>query len=109
MRPKFGTVTQVLAGAFILSGVGAGIAGLSAISSDAGNMAILIVLAIGFLAIGCAIWIESLWGWIAGAGLSTLIVVVSVVKTHSPGWVIWAAFLVLFAVSAFEGWQESSS
>ena len=111
MRPRFGTLTRVLAGAFVLAGIGAGIAGLSAgdqsTPGHAWNREILLALALTNLVVGASLWMEYPWAWWVGLGLTSFTVVMDLLlHAIDGGWMIWSVFLVLFAVSAAQGRRD---
>jgi hypothetical protein len=108
MRPTFGRPTQVLAGVFILAGLGATIAGLSSghqtTPGTAGNGLILLALGAIYLVVGAGIWIENLWAWWLGLAAASIVVVADLIRgVHDGGLLLWSAFLVLFIVSAVQG------
>jgi hypothetical protein len=114
MRPRFGRLTQVLSAVFVLAGLGAGIAGLnSGHQTTRGNAfdgPILIGLGVTYLLIGVGLWIELPWAWWAGLALTSLVVVVDVVRgVLDGGLVVWAVFLLLFAASAVQGMRGRST
>lgn len=108
MRPSFGTLTRVLAAIFVITGLGAGYAALTAgdqmTAGHGGDRLILTVLAISYGVIGAGLWVELVWAWWAGAAV-TIVTVVMSLALHTPdgGWVVWLVFLVLFALTAVQG------
>lgn len=105
MQPRFGIVTQVIAAAFALAGIGAAIAILGV--GDASDRLILLLLAVGFLVLALGLWSESVWAWWAGAAVVVLTVLLSrVLDTPRGAGLVWLATLVGFAVSGFQGWRD---
>ena len=105
MQPRFGSVTQVIAAAFALAGIGAAIAILGV--GDASDRLILLLLAVGFLVLALGLWSESVWAWWAGAAVVVLTVLLSrVLDTPRGAGLVWLATLVGFAVSGFQRWRD---
>ncbi len=102
MTPRFGGLTKALAVLFLLAGAGALSAGLY--TGMPGDRPILLGLAVGFLAVGAALWMAYPWAWWAGVCVSALTVAVTLV-THLPkaDAIVWSVALVLFFVSAVQG------
>jgi hypothetical protein len=108
MRPRFGRLTQALSVVFLVTGLGAGLAGLGSghqmTPGSAYNGPILLVLGITYLLVGIGLWAESIWAWWAGFALTSVVVVVDLVRgIFDGGLLAWAVFLMLFAASAAQG------
>ena len=108
MRPLFGTLTRVLAVVFVITGLGAAYAALTAgnqtTPGHGGDRLILVALAIGYLVIGAGLWVEFVWAWWVGAAVTTATVVMSLaVHTPDGSWIVWLVFLVLFALTGVQG------
>ncbi len=102
MTPRFGGLTKALAVLFLLAGAGALSAGLY--TGMEGDRPILLGLGIGFLAVGGALWMASLWAWWAGVGVSALTVAVTLLGHLPKGEaIVWCVALILFFVSALQG------
>jgi hypothetical protein len=104
-------MTQVLSVVFVLAGVGAGLAGLNSghqtTPGTADNGLILLVLGAAYLAVGVGLWVEYMWAWWVGLALSTIVVIVDVVRrVFDGGLVLWAVSLILFALSAADGLRD---
>ncbi len=114
MRPRFGRLTQVLAGVFVLTGVGAGLVGLNSgrqtTPGSADNGLILLVLGAAYALVGVGLGIEYIWAWWAGLALTSFVVIVDLILgIHNGGLVLWSAFLVLFVISAAQGRRSQTS
>ena len=107
MRPRFGILTRVLSVVFILAGVGAAEAEIFSQASVFAQVT-LIVLAIGYLIVGVGVWGEFLWAWWAGGALTGVVVVMTLVLNPKGFSLIWAAALVMFAISGVQGWRDAS-
>ncbi|MGZ5299223.1 MAG: hypothetical protein ACXWDU_06055 [Actinomycetota bacterium] len=104
----FGTLTRVLAAIFVISGLGAGYAALTAgdqmTAGHGGDRLILTALAIGYGVIGAGLWVESVWAWWAGAAVTIVTVVMSrALDTPEAGWIVWLIFFILFAITGVQG------
>jgi len=113
MRPRFGRVTQVLSVVFLVAGVGAGLAGLNSghqtTPGSGDNGLILIVLGAAYLVVGVGLWVEYIWAWWAGLALTSVVVIVDLVRgALDGGFVVWTVFLMLFAASAVQGLRGST-
>lgn len=74
-----------------------------------GDLAILLLLAAGFLAIAAGLWLEYVWAWWAGVSAAIVVIVVgSVLNAPDSGWMIWSVFLVAFGISGVQGWVDES-
>jgi hypothetical protein len=101
MTPKFGTLTKILAGVFAVAGLGAG---SLAFGSDPGvDQVILITLAIAYVVVAVGLWTEFPWAWWTGLALTVVTVVPDAALVRDGGWIPWAVFLVLFAITAIQG------
>jgi hypothetical protein len=107
VKPTFGTVTKVLAGIFVLSGVGAAYPALA--DSDGSNRIIFGVLVVAFSVIGAGLWLESVWAWWAGFAVTAVTVVMSLVlKAPDGGGFVWPAVLIVWIASAIQTWRSRS-
>jgi hypothetical protein len=108
VHPRFGTLTRILSAVFLIAGLGAGMAALTAghqVRPEHGwDGSILLGLSLGYAVVGIGLLIERVWAWWAGASIAALTVVMSIAM-HAPdgGWVLWLLFLVLFGVTASQG------
>jgi hypothetical protein len=108
VKPTFGTVTKLLAGIFVVSGVGAAYPALA--DSDGSNRIIFATLAIAFSAIGLGLWLESVWAWWAGFAVTAVTVVMSLVlKSPDHGGFVWPAVLLVWIASAIQAWRSRSN
>jgi len=105
-KPKFSKVTRSVAAVFMLAGVGALLAGVSAGTASDGM--ILAGLAAGFLVIGLGVWMEYLWAWWAATGVSAFTVIMTLASRFPIGSaVIWSVVLGLLVASAVQGRSRS--
>ncbi|MGZ6544915.1 MAG: hypothetical protein ACXVEI_06345 [Actinomycetota bacterium] len=101
MTPKFGTLTKILAGVFAVAGSGAG---SLAFGRDPGvDQVILSTLAIAYVVVAVGLWTEFPWAWWTGLALTVVTVVLDAALVRDGGWIPWAVFLVLFAITAIQG------
>ena len=103
MRPRFGFLTRAVATFFAVAGLGAALAALHASGTD---VLVLILLAAGFLAVACGLWIDAVPAWWAGLAISAVTVVLDLLVLHDTGWIPWLAILFAFAVSAAQGLRD---
>jgi hypothetical protein len=108
MHPRFGRLTQALSIIFALAGLGACIAGLSSghqtTPGTAHNGLILVALGATYLLVAIGLWVEYLWAWRVGLALTSVVVMVDLVRgVVDGGFVMWAVFMALFAASAAQG------
>jgi hypothetical protein len=105
MTPRFGGITQVLGGAFLVAGLGAAWSGLD--GSHGADQLLLLALCVPFLAIGLGLWLEAPLAWWAGLTVAALTVVADLtLRLPDGGWPVWAVFVCLFACSAVQGFQD---
>jgi hypothetical protein len=110
MRPKFGPLTRFLAAVYVISGVGSGIVGVNSghpTTPGSGDIkGILLLMALGFLVVGIGLWAEFLWAWWVGAAAALFTVGMgAVLGIELGGLLVWSAFLILFIVSAIQGFH----
>ena len=108
MRPRFSVLTQIAAGVFIIAGLGAGFAFLSAghqtTPGHTYDRIMLLVLAVGFALEGVGLLMESLWAWWSGAAIAAITVVAGRALGLEYGALVpWALVLGLLAASAVQG------
>jgi hypothetical protein len=108
MKPRFGTLTRILAAVFVIAGLGAGRAALAAgdqtTPGHGGDRLILVALAVGYIVIGASLWVEFAWAWWAGAVITIVTVVMSLALDAPEGdWIVWSIFLILFAITGAQG------
>ena len=107
-RPRFSKVTRVVAVVFMLGGVGALIAGVSA--GNASDGIILGCLAAGFLAVGAGVWMEYPWAWWAAIGVSLFTVVMTfALRFPFTSALVWTVVLALLVTSAIQGRASTGS
>jgi hypothetical protein len=105
VKPRFGIITKVIAGAFALAGIGAGLA----VFGDRSPVQVLILclLTAAFLIVAVGMWTEFVWAWWAGASVTLLTIVMGrILKIASVG-LVWPAILVGFVVSGVQGLRVS--
>lgn len=112
MRPRFSRLTRCLAAIFLLTGVGAGFAGLNSggqtTPGAAGNGLILLLLGIAYAVVGAGVWMEYVWAWWSGLVLASIVVVVdAILGIFDGGFAVWALLLMLFLASGIDGWRHS--
>jgi len=110
MRPRFSALTQVLAGGFILAGIAEALMALRTTQEAAvpgvGNQITIFVLAVGLVATGFAMWAEYVWAWWVGLTVTVFTVFTSVTLARDVSWIPWTAFLIVFGISAAQGWRD---
>jgi ABC-type antimicrobial peptide transport system permease subunit len=112
-RPRFGSITRLLSVVFLIAGLGAAIAALTSghqtTSGHADDLVILAGIAIIYVVVGTGLWLELLWAWWAGVGLTVAVVVLGpLLREPDQGWIVWSVFLGGFVGSAIQGWQDAS-
>jgi hypothetical protein len=108
VRPRFSVLTQIAAVVFIIAGLGAGYAVLTAGHQTTPghdyDRIILFALALGFVAEGAGLFLESVWAWWSGVAIAAITVVAGRSLGHEYGALIpWALVLCLLAASAVQG------
>lgn len=111
MRPKFNSLTQLLAAGFILAGLVEGLAALHAsqqpaISSASSDTMTTFVVALGLVATGFCMWAEYVWAWWTGLVVAVFMVATSAAIARDVQWVPWALFIMVFGVSFAQGFFE---
>jgi hypothetical protein len=113
VRPRFGAITRVLAGLFLIAGIGAGLAALHAgpqsTPGHGSDQLVLLALAIGFCVVGIGLFLDSPWAWWVGVAITvSTLAMEAVLPVHDGGWIPWSGFLILFGISAIQGFRDRS-
>jgi len=111
MRPKFSALTQLLAAGFIVAGLGEALAALhasqqSAASSASGDQMTNFIVAFGLITTGFCMWAEYVWAWWTALAVAVFMVATSAALARDVEWVPWTLFVIVFVVSAAQGWFE---
>lgn len=105
MQPRFGIITKVIAGAFALAGVGAGLAVFG--NRSPVQVLILCLLTAIFLIVAVGMWTEFVWAWWAGAAVTLLTIVMGRILKIATAGIVWPAILVGFVVSGAQGLYDN--
>jgi hypothetical protein len=108
MKPKFGRLTQFLAAAFALTGLGSGFAALNSGSQTTPGTQdvpyVLFAIAIVTLVIGGGLFVEEVWAWWAGFSVAVVTVGGSAILRRPVGeYVVWLLFVGCFVISGVQG------
>jgi hypothetical protein len=112
MKPKFGRLTQFLAAAFALTGLGSGFAALNSGSQTTPGTQdipyVLFGIAIVALVIAAGLFVEEVWAWWAGVSTALLTVGGSAILGRPVGeYFIWLLFVGCFVISGVQGLRGS--
>jgi hypothetical protein len=108
MKPKFGRLTQLLAAAFALTGLGSGFAALNSGSQTTPGTQdipyVLFGIAVVALVIAAGLFVEEVWAWWAGGSVTLLTVGGSAILGRPVGeYFIWSLFAACFVISGVQG------
>lgn len=105
MRPRFGILTQFIAGAFAIAGIGAGMALFGVTGS--GSRIELLTLAILMLAVAVGLWTELVAAWWTGIVVITVTILLSRLTSSPIGvGLIWPLALLGLVVVGYQGWRD---
>lgn len=108
MSPRFGALTRIAAAVFFIAGLSAFIAAVDGYRLS--DRLILLVLAVGFMLVGVGILIERRWAWWTGViATAVTILLARVLKVPDGTGPVWPGLLVLFVITAVQGWRDAGS
>jgi hypothetical protein len=89
----------------VIAGLGAGLAALR--DDNGSHLLVLLPLGLACAAVGLGLLTEALWAWWTGLAITALTVGLDIgLGVHDGGWLPWSGALVLFGVTALQGWMD---